>query len=102
LQEYEALLKSASDEYATVPKPLPTIAAIKAAVGAVKETELPNAQVLDREGLRGRAFSSSYVAHGVADKDAFARALDRLFDAHQEGGKVTFDYRTVVVAWRAR
>jgi ubiquinone/menaquinone biosynthesis C-methylase UbiE len=101
MEEYEALLKAASDEYASVPKPLPTIAAIKQAVGEVKESEIPNAQFLDREGLRGRAFSSSYVAHGVADKEAFARELDRVFDHHQRDGKVTFDYRTIVVAWRA-
>ena len=84
-----------------MPKPLPTIAAIKTMVGAVKEAEFPNAQILDREGLLGRACSSSYVAHGVADKAAFARELDRVFDHHQKDGTVTFDYRTVVVAWRA-
>jgi SAM-dependent methyltransferase len=104
LEEYEALLRQASAEYAEVPRPLPTIEAIRKRpeVAASVEAEFPNRQVLDREGLIGRAFSSSYVAHSVRDRPAFERALLELFDRHQESGRVTFDYRAVAIAWRLR
>jgi SAM-dependent methyltransferase len=102
LDEYDELLKSLSSEYEQVPKPLPTIAAIKARpeVVSVREGEVPNRQVLDREGLLGRALSSSYVTHGVQDRAGFERALSALFDRHQVGGRVDFVYRTVAIAWQ--
>ena len=52
---------------------------------------------LDRQGLFGRVYSSSYVAHGVADREAFDRALGALYDRYQQGGAVEFVYRTVVL-----
>jgi ubiquinone/menaquinone biosynthesis C-methylase UbiE len=102
LDEYDALLKSLSSEYEQVPKPLPTIAAIKARseITSVRESEIPNRQELDREGLVGRAFSSSYVTHGVQDRAGFERALLDLFERHQIGGHVEFVYTTVAIAWQ--
>lgn len=102
MDEYETLIRSLSTEYEQVPKPLPTIAAIKARpeVHNVREYELPNEQVLSREDLVARALSSSYVTHGVKDLPAFERALGALFDRHQRDGSVTFAYRTVCVVWR--
>ena len=64
------------------------------------EAEFPSRQLLDREGLHGRAHSSSYVVHGVADRVAFDRALGDLFDRHQSGGTVEFLYRTIAVCGR--
>jgi len=56
---------------------------------------LPNAQRFDREGLFGRALSSSYVpAKGHPNHEAMMRALGEVFDLHQEGGHVTFEYDT--------
>lgn len=102
LEEYEQLLRRYAREYEKRPKPLPTIEAIKARpeVRSVRETELPNRQDLDREGLVGRAFSSSYVAHDVAEKAALEKELAALFDRHAQRGVVPFLYRTVAVAWQ--
>ena len=102
LDAYERLLQEASSEYARIRTPEQTIEAIRSAPGVrcVRTGEFANAQVLDRAGLFGRAHSSSYVAHGVADREQFDRALGELFDGHQHGGKVQFAYRTLAVAWQ--
>jgi SAM-dependent methyltransferase len=102
LDEYEQLLRRYADDYEKRPKPLPTIAAIQARpeVKSARETELANRQDLDREGLVGRAFSSSYVAHDVAEKAALERELSDLFNRHALDGRVAFLYRTVAVAWQ--
>lgn len=102
MDAYEELLKGLSADYGSVPKPLPTIAAIEARadVRDVRRTELENRQLLDQDELRGRAFSSSYVQHGVERRADFERALDALFDAHRSGESVAFIYRTIAIAWR--
>jgi SAM-dependent methyltransferase len=102
LDGYERLLEEKSAEYRKIRTPEQTIEDIRAAPG-VRETrtgEFANAQVLDRAGLFGRAHSASYVAHGVADREGFDRALSELFDAHQVAGVVEFAYRTLVIGWR--
>jgi SAM-dependent methyltransferase len=102
LDGYEALLREWSTEYAHVRTPEETIESIRVAPGvrSVRQGEFANAQVLDRAGLFGRAHSSSYVAHGVADREGFDRALGALFDGHQAAGVVQFAYRALVVAWQ--
>ena len=102
LDGYERLLQEASTEYARIKTPEQTIEDIRAAPGVrgVRTAEFANAQVLDRAGLFGRAHSSSYVAHGVADREAFDRSLALLFDAHQTAGVVEFAYRSLVIAWQ--
>ncbi|MCA9513483.1 MAG: class I SAM-dependent methyltransferase [Myxococcales bacterium] len=59
----------------------------------------PHAQHLDRDGAHARAWSSSYVAHGVRDHAAFDRALDEVFGAHALDGAVTLRYRTLAYVW---
>jgi hypothetical protein len=71
-------------------------------VADTSEAEFPNRQLLDREGLHGRAHSSSYVVHGVAEPAAFDRALGELFDRHQTAGTVEFTYRAIAVCCRLR
>jgi SAM-dependent methyltransferase len=102
LDGYERLLQERSTEYPRIKTPEQTIEEIRAAPGvrSVRTDEFANAQVLDRAGVFGRAHSSSYVAHGVADRDGFDRALAELFDAHHQAGVVEFAYRTLVVAWQ--
>lgn len=52
-----------------------------------------NRQVFDREGLRGRLLSSSYVpAAGQAGYQPMLEDLDALFETHQDDGHVFFDY----------
>ena len=102
LDGYERLLQEQSAEYNRIKTPEQTIEEIRAApgVGSVRTAEFANAQVLDRAGLFGRAHSSSYVAHGVADREAFDRALGALFDQHHRSGVVEFAYRSLVIAWQ--
>jgi SAM-dependent methyltransferase len=102
LSEYDALLRRASREYEVLLKPEQAIAAIAAEprVRDWQRAEFPNSQRFDREGLLGRAFSSSYVQHGLDDRDSFERALFELFDRHQQSGCVEFAYRSVAVSAR--
>jgi SAM-dependent methyltransferase len=95
---YDAVIRSLSSEYAKVPRADDAVAALRRApeVLELREAEFANHQLLDRGGLLGRAHSSSYVAHGVADSAGFDRALLELFDRHQEDGTVRFGYRTRV------
>jgi SAM-dependent methyltransferase len=104
LDDYDRLLRVHSTEYEVLLKPEPTLRAILRADGVfdAREAEFANAQLLDRQGLLGRAHSSSYVIHGVADPAAFDRALVEVFDRHQSGGTVEFLYRTVAVCFRLR
>ena len=104
MDDYDALLRAQSTEYEVLLKPEATIQSIVKAQGIaeVRQGEFPNRQLLDRDGLFGRAYSSSYVIHGVADPDGFNRALGEVFDRHQSGGAVEFLYRTVAVCFRLR
>lgn len=59
----------------------------------------PNSQLFDREGLRGRLLSSSYMP--ARDEDGYAAMvadLDVLFDKYQQGGKITIHYDTKLFA----
>lgn len=98
MQEYDAVIRSYSSEYTKVPRAKDAVAALRGApeVRELREAEFPNEQLLDRDGLLGRAHSSSYVAHGVADRAGFDRALGGLFARHQERGTVRFVYRASV------
>lgn len=102
LDEYERLLRTHSTEYGGIPGPRETLPRIKASpyVADLSEAEFANSQEFDLDGVIGRARSSSYVIHGVSDLTAFERALAAAFERHQAGGKVTFAYRSVVLAWR--
>jgi SAM-dependent methyltransferase len=102
MDEYDRLLRTYSSEYGVLakqeaaPDALRAVPAIRKGVYATFE----NAQTLDREGLFGRAYSSSCVEHGVQDKAAFERALLSLFERRQENGTLEFRYRTVGVCWQ--
>jgi SAM-dependent methyltransferase len=59
------------------------------------EIVLPNAQRFDRQGLFGRALSSSYVpAKGHPKHEAMMAALGLVFERHHSDGLVTFEYDT--------
>lgn len=102
LRGYEALLRELSAEYPEVAGGGAALAALRGAPGVRdwREARFPSSQSLDREGLLGRARSSSYVAHGVADRAAFERRLDELFRRHAEDGRVEFRYEAVAACWR--
>lgn len=101
---YDRLLREHSAEYAILEKPGATTATLRGQPELldIEETELPHLQRLDRDGLFGRAWSSSYVTHGLRDPEAFERALGELFVRHAREGAVDFVYRTVAIAFRIR
>jgi SAM-dependent methyltransferase len=102
MSDYDAALRAFSREYAVLDKPALTIEAIRRAAGVVerREAEFRCAQDFDLEGLAGRAYSSSYVIHGIEDHDGFRIRLRDVFDRHARDGRVAFLYRTLAIAWR--
>lgn len=61
----------------------------------------PHQQRLDRAGLLGRAFSSSYVPMSSTPAgEALAADLHRLFDEHQRDGAFTLRYQTIAILSR--
>jgi SAM-dependent methyltransferase len=62
-----------------------------------KERQFPMRQEFDYEGLEGRLLSSSYApGPGHPNHAPMLRELRRIFDAHNSGGRVGFDYKTRV------
>jgi SAM-dependent methyltransferase len=62
-----------------------------------QERVFANRQEFDYAGIEGRLLSSSYVPG--PDRPNYApmlRELRRIFDAHAEGGRATFEYKTRV------
>ena len=56
---------------------------------------LPHEQRLDWEGLQGRTLSCSYVPlPGQPGHDELMLELRSIFDRHQQGGHVRFEYET--------
>ncbi len=104
MAEYQALLRRFSAEYSVIESWEETLARLRVhpRVEAPRELDAPNVQVFDLDGLRGRAWSSSYVRNGVADREGFDAALRALFEAHARGGVVEFPYRTVALVFRVR
>jgi len=102
LEEYDRLLQASSTEYEIMRKQdeAPALLRGAGAVVGCREAEFVNRQLLDLEGLLGRAYSSSCVKHGVADPAAFDRAMTDLFERYEQDGRVEFRYRTVALCWR--
>ena len=55
---------------------------------------------MDRDSFFGRAHSSSYVAHGVADMRAFDAELGKLFDSYEKNGRVEMAYTTIILRFK--
>ncbi|GAA4807346.1 class I SAM-dependent methyltransferase [Olivibacter ginsenosidimutans] len=56
---------------------------------------LPNWQIFDFDGLKGRLLSSSYIpTYGSAGYPAMIADLKRLFDQYQQEGKIRINYET--------
>lgn len=102
MDEYHALLQRFSSQYGTVESWQTTLDALAAHPRTRDHArfETQHAQLFDWEGLHGRAWSSSYVFRGVADRDGFDTALRALFEAHARGGVLPFPYRSVALLFR--
>lgn len=63
----------------------------------IKKASFANQQAFDRQGLRGRLLSSSYVPT-ASDPNSrpMLAALDALFNRFQHAGKVDFVYQTTI------
>jgi len=96
-REYELLLRTYGTDYAAVAATYPNRQRMAEFFGEGKflESSTPNQQFFDFDGLRGRLLSSSYAPPvGHPNYEPMLAALKWLFDAHQEDGRVRFDYET--------
>ncbi len=100
---YEGLLKRWSTDYAKVNHRQVGMGTIMPffAPGKVELHTFDYAQVFDFEGLKGRLMSSSYSpAKGTAAHEPMVRELREIFEKHQAGGRVSFEYKTEVYLGR--
>jgi len=104
MDEYDALLRRFSREFGVLDSWEETLRRLQGhpSITSGRDLETANAQIFDLEGLRGRAWSSSYVFRGVLDREGFDAALARLFAAHARDGRVEFRYRAVAFAFTPR
>ena len=98
LREYEALLHAHGTDYASVNHENVTDEALRTALGeGYGARTVPNEQVFDFEGLKGRLLSSSYAPNlGHPGHAPMMAALDRVFREHQQDGRVRFEYDTEI------
>jgi SAM-dependent methyltransferase len=104
LEDYEALLVAFGTDYDAVRHDRIDAAVLRAFFrGGHTRRTLPNAQLLDWPGLRGRLLSSSYTpGPDHPDRPPMLRRLRAVFDDHQRDGRVRMDYVTEVYAgWLA-
>ncbi len=65
--------------------------------GGCAKATFPYSQIVDQEGLTGRALSSSYLpSPGDPTYEPMVAALAELFQKHQVDGRLSFDYHTDV------
>jgi SAM-dependent methyltransferase len=103
LRAYEALLQRFGTDYRQVVHTNIDRAALAEffGPGGFREFHLDNEQLFDRDGLRGRLKSSSYTPPaGHPDHGPMLAELDRIFDEHNAGGRVRFEYDTEVYIGR--
>jgi SAM-dependent methyltransferase len=94
-REYENLLERFGIDYKKVKNAYPEADKIRHFfdAGSFQSRDLPNYQVLDWEGLRGRLRSSSYApTESHANYEPMMAELRRIFDEHQQNGTVRMEY----------
>jgi SAM-dependent methyltransferase len=95
--EYEELLERFGIDYKRVKDAYPETPHIRSFFGHddFRSRDLPNEQVLDWEGLRGRLRSSSFApTEDHANYAPMMAELGRIFRAHQRDGYVRMEYFT--------
>ena len=95
LAAYEELIRAYAPAYNEIARRYPDSERMEDFFAPVRmrEERFANSQTFDYEGLYGRVLSSSYVPRpGDAGHEPLVAALRRLFESHQEGGRVRFGY----------
>ena len=95
--EYENILRNFGTDYERVKESYPTEDHMREFFGAspYASRSLPNFQEFDFEGLAGRLRSSSFIPAPDAPNFAPMMAeLRRIFDAHNQAGRVRLEYST--------
>jgi SAM-dependent methyltransferase len=98
-REYEQLLERFGIDYKRVKVAYPELHHIRSffSDGKFFSHDLPNEQVLDWDGLRGRLRSSSFTpTEGHANHAPMMAELERIFQTHQRDGRVRMEYWTRV------
>lgn len=101
MREYEQLIQRYAIDYSEVTHHRPeyderNISAFFCTSGCQVVVH-PNPQMLDYVGLQGRLLSSSYTPEaGHPNHEPMLAQLHTLFETHQVGGQVAFDYDTRV------
>ena len=101
--DYEAMLLKHGTDYAEVGHRSVDVARVSELCndGEVRHDVVPNAQRLDRESLRGRTLSSSYLpGPGDLARGPLLEDLERVFEAHAADGMVCMDYDTELYSGR--
>ena len=99
LREYEAFLRRWGTDYNEVSARYQEEAALRTffGPGGYRSRRFDYRQEFDLAGLRGRLLSSSYTpAAGDPRREPMLEALAALFEAHEKGGRVAFEYDTWV------
>ena len=95
LRQYEQLLRTYGTDYEDVRHQGMTLAIDGFFGNSFQTRAFEYKQTFDYAGLEGRLLSSSYVPQKDSPKyDPMLRELRSIFDSHQVGGKVSFDYDT--------
>jgi SAM-dependent methyltransferase len=100
---YDDLFKEMAPDYQHVSHRRVDVKDIRSffAPGEVQLRTFPNHQTLDREGFLGRLVSSSYVPNlDQPGHREIIEAAEKIFDAFQAAGKITFDCETKVYIGR--
>jgi L-ascorbate metabolism protein UlaG (beta-lactamase superfamily)/SAM-dependent methyltransferase len=103
LRAYESLLERFGTDYREVKTRYADGASLEAFFrgGRYTRRTLANEQRFDLEGLEGRLLSSSYAPpEGHPDHAPMLEALGRIFEEHQAGGWVRFEYDTEIYLGR--
>lgn len=98
LVAYEALLCEFATDYAQVNHRNIDASRLRLFFGTDPVlVQCPNVQHFDFEALKGRLLSSSYAPEeGQPKHNTMLFELRRIFDAHQQNGKVSFVYDTLI------
>jgi SAM-dependent methyltransferase len=96
-RDYEGLLERFGIDYKSVKDSYPEVQNIRDFFESddFVARDLPNHQILDWEGFRGRLRSSSFApTEGHPNHAPMMAELERIFRAHQRDGRVRMEYFT--------